>query len=142
MTDEAWLSRAVELALENAERGARPFGAVIVRDGELVATGVNRALEEADPTAHAELLALREAGRVLGTISLAGCVVYASGEPCPMCQAASALAGVERIVYAATSALAAGSGLGRPQPVPLEHLPVAGAERPFEVFASRTRSRS
>jgi tRNA(Arg) A34 adenosine deaminase TadA len=152
MAEETWLARAIELAVDNVAEGGRPFGAVVVRDGAVVATGVNRALQEDDPTAHAELLAIRAAGRTLGSISLAGCVVYASGEPCPMCQAAAALAGVERIVFAAPASLAEEVGLSTAavaaelrlpaserQVVPLEHHPLAEAERPFAAYAERLR---
>jgi tRNA(Arg) A34 adenosine deaminase TadA len=137
MDDEAWLARAVELALENVAAGGRPFGAIVVRDGEELATGVNRALQDSDPTAHAELLAIREAARRLGSLSLAGATVYASGEPCPMCRAAAQHAGVSRLVFAAASQIAIDVGLGPASPEPpLEHLPIPGAERPFEAWHS------
>jgi tRNA(Arg) A34 adenosine deaminase TadA len=128
----------VELALENVAAGGRPFGAVVVRDGEELATGVNRALQDGDPTAHAELLAIREASSRLGTLSLEGATVYASGEPCPMCRAAARNAGVSRLVFAAESRHALEAGLGPPGPEPhVEHVPVAGSERPFEAWRDR-----
>lgn len=140
MDDETWLTRAVELALENVAAGGRPFGAIVVRDGEEIATGVNRALQDGDPTAHAELLAIREASRRLGTLSLDGATVYASGEPCPMCRAAAQHAGVSRLVFAAESQVAIDAGLGPATPAPsLEHLPVDGAERPFEAWRAWQR---
>ncbi|MGB3024289.1 nucleoside deaminase [Paradevosia shaoguanensis] len=95
-----YLRQAIELAFANLERGGRPFGAVVVRDGVVIATGVNDVVESHDPTAHAELLAIRAASQVLGSPSLAGCSVYASGHPCPMCLAAMRLAGVESVSYA------------------------------------------
>ncbi len=95
-----FLREAVALARANAERGGRPFGAIVVRQGEAVARAVNRMLDDNDPTAHAELLALREAGRVLGSARLDGCEVYASGHPCPMCVAAMRMAGVRAAYYA------------------------------------------
>ncbi|SUC78181.1 Guanine deaminase [Providencia stuartii] len=73
---------------------------MIVRDGAVVATGVNQMLELNDPTAHAELMALRQAGETLKRTRLEDCVVYASGQPCPMCLAAMRMAGISRIVYA------------------------------------------
>jgi len=138
MDDGAWLARAVELALENVAAGGRPFGAIVARDGEEIAAGVNRALRDGDPTAHAELLAIREAARRLGSISLDGATVYASGEPCPMCRAAAEHAGASRLVFAAGSRIAVEAGLGSAGPAPpVEHVPVDGAERPFEAWLAR-----
>jgi tRNA(Arg) A34 adenosine deaminase TadA len=97
---ERYLREAIELAHENIKQGGRPFGAVIVRNGEVIATGVNEILSTNDPTAHAELLAVRAAGRKLGSPDLRGCAVYASGHPCPMCMAAMRLAGVSEVFYA------------------------------------------
>jgi len=96
---ESWLREAIALAYANAEKGGRPFGAVIVRDGHIVATGVNAILETGDPTSHAELNAIRLASETLGA-NLRGCAVFASGHPCPMCMAAMRLAGIESVTYA------------------------------------------
>jgi tRNA(Arg) A34 adenosine deaminase TadA len=101
MSDEKrFLCEAIELAYANLERGGRPFGAVVVSNGEVIATGVNEVLSTNDPTAHAELTAIRAASRKLASANLAGCAVYASGHPCPMCMAAMRLAGVGEVVYA------------------------------------------
>ncbi|MDF9717743.1 nucleoside deaminase [Nocardioides sp. ChNu-153] len=100
-TDATWLARAVALAVENVADGGGPFGAVVVRDGEVVATGQNRVTPTLDPTAHAEVQAIRAACRALGDFSLAGCELFSSCEPCPMCVAASLWARVDRVVYAA-----------------------------------------
>lgn len=97
---ESFLREAIRLAQANLQAGGRPFGAVIVRDGKVVATGVNEIHATNDPTSHAELNAIRAAGRALGSPSLAGCAVYASGHPCPMCMAAMRLAGVTQVAYA------------------------------------------
>jgi guanine deaminase len=138
--DEAWLARAIELAVENVADGGRPFGAIVVRDREELATGVNRALQDGDPTAHAELLAIREAARRIGTLSLDGATVYASGEPCPMCRAAARHAGVSRLVFAAEAQIAIDAGLGPANAAPgVEHLPVPGAERPFDAWRASPR---
>ena len=94
------LCEAIELAYDNMKKGGRPFGAVIVNDGAVVATGVNEILSTNDPTAHAELTAIRAASRKLGSPRLDGCAVYASGHPCPMCMAAMRLAGVAEVYYA------------------------------------------
>ncbi len=101
MTDEnRFLREAIELARANIGKGGRPFGAVVVRNDAVIATGVNEILSTNDPTAHAELMALRAAGGRLGSPDLSSCVVYASGQPCPMCMAAMRLAGVRGVAYA------------------------------------------
>nr|WP_298725250.1 nucleoside deaminase [uncultured Steroidobacter sp.] len=99
-TSDHFLRAAIELAYANLERGARPFGAVVVKNGEILATGVNDVIGTNDPTAHAELLAIRAASQKLGSPNLAGCAVFASGHPCPMCMAAMRLAGITEITYA------------------------------------------
>jgi len=108
---ERYLDEAITLARANMEQGGRPFGAVIVKDGAVIATGVNEMLATNDPTAHAELTALRVASQVLASPNLAGCTVYASGHPCPMCLAAMRLAGVSRVFYAHSNEEAAPFGL-------------------------------
>lgn len=99
--DAHFLDRAVELATENVAEGGGPFGAVLVRGGELLAAGQNRVTRDNDPTAHAEVQAIREACRLTGTFSLHGTTLYSSCEPCPMCLASSLWARVDRVVYAA-----------------------------------------
>lgn len=101
MTDDRWLAQAVDLAVANVGEGGGPFGAVIVRDGEVIATGQNRVTRDLDPTAHAEVMAIRAACAELGDHSLAGCVLFTSCEPCPLCVAACLWARLERVVYAA-----------------------------------------
>jgi len=88
------------LAYQNCQQGGRPFAAVVVKDGAVIATGVNEILKSNDPTAHAELLAIRTASQRLGTANLEGCAVFASGHPCPMCMAAMRLAGIQAVSYA------------------------------------------
>lgn len=95
-----FMREAIALARANAAAGGRPFGAVLVRDGQVIARAANRILETHDPTAHAELLAIREAAQALGTTRLEGCTIYASGHPCPMCLAAMHLCGVAQVYYA------------------------------------------
>lgn len=97
---ERFLREAIELAHANLKSGGRPFAAVIVKHGEIVATGVNEVISTNDPTAHAELLAVRAASHKLGSPNLEGCAVYASGQPCPMCMAAMRLADVSEVYYA------------------------------------------
>ncbi len=100
--DAAYLRRAIALAREHMDAGAGgPFGAVVVRDGAVVGEGWNRVTSDHDPTAHAEIVAIRAACARLGRFSLAGCVIYASCEPCPMCLAAIYWARIDRLVYGA-----------------------------------------
>ncbi len=149
--DAAWLEQAIDLALRNVAEGGRPFGALVVRDGAVLGTGVNRALQDNDPTAHAELLAIREAAARVGSHLLRGATIVASGSPCPMCQAAAMHAQVSRIVYAADAheAVAAGlaggpiaEDLARPfaerTVVPIDHVPIASAREPFAAWVQRT----
>ena len=110
MTDQQWLAHAVELAVSNVADGGGPFGAVVVRDETLVAVGQNRVTRDLDPTAHAEVLAIRAACAALGDFSLAGCTLYASCEPCPLCVSASLWSRVDRVVYAADRDDAAAGG--------------------------------
>ena len=96
------MKMAIDLSVENVAAGGGPFGAVIVRDGKVVATGVNRVTDSCDPTAHAEINAIRAACAAEGDFRLAGCTVYSSCEPCPMCLSALYWAGVDRIFYGNT----------------------------------------
>ena len=100
--DRAFMEQAIELSIANIDKGGGPFGAVIVKEGRVVATGANRVVPNNDPTAHAEVVAIRNACRELETFDLSGCTVYSSCEPCPMCLSALYWAGVERICYANT----------------------------------------
>lgn len=100
--DKQFMRRAIRLADESVERGGGPFGAVIVRGGEIVAECSNSVTIENDPTAHAEVNAIREACRRLGTFDLKGCAIYSSCEPCPMCLGAIYWAGIDRIYYGNT----------------------------------------
>jgi guanine deaminase len=99
--DAKWIARTVDLATENVADGGGPFGAVIVRDGELLAEGQNRVTANLDPTAHAEVTAIRAACQAVGSFSLAGATLYTSCEPCPLCLSAALWARVDRVVFAA-----------------------------------------
>ena len=96
----SFMREAVRLAQDNRARGGRPFGAVLALGGERIASGVNEIVHSHDPTAHAEMQALRAASQQLGRPRLDGCVVYASGYPCPMCLAAMVGSGIEKVYYA------------------------------------------
>lgn len=103
MDHRTLLEKAVELSHEGIRRNAGgPFGALVARDGEIVAEGWNCVTSIADPTAHAEIVAIRAACKSLGHHDLSGCVLYSSCEPCPMCLAASYWSRVDRIYYANT----------------------------------------
>ena len=106
-----FMREAIRLSREGMQSlQGGPFGAVIVRDGEIIARGYNQVTSTHDPTAHAEMVAIREAGRRLKTFSLAGCELYASAEPCPMCLAAIYWARLDRIYYGNPHAAAADIG--------------------------------
>ena len=127
----SFMREAVQLAQDNRAQGAHPFGAVLTQRGERVAIGVNQVKQKCDPTSHAEIEALRAAGAALGQTRLDGCVVYASGYPCPMCLAAMIACGIQEIYYAFDNAEAAPFGLSsdpthtalgmepKPAPVPI-----------------------
>ncbi|MCU1527640.1 MAG: cytosine deaminase [Frondihabitans sp.] len=99
--DAHWLEQAVQLAVANVAEGGGPFGALIVRDGVVLATGQNRVTRDLDPTAHAEIVAIRAACQAVGDFSLTGSVLYTSCEPCPLCLSASLWARLDRVVFAA-----------------------------------------
>ena len=101
-TDRKFIDMACELASQNIDNEGGPFGAVIVKDGEVVATGCNRVTASNDPTAHAEVTAIREACRKSENFKLDGCVIYSSCEPCPMCLSAIYWAGISKVYYANT----------------------------------------
>lgn len=100
--NEKLLKRAIDLARQNIGRGGGPFGAIIVKDGEIIAEESNQVTPKIDPTAHAEILAIRSAAKKLGTWHLDGCELYTSCEPCPMCMGAVYWAHIDKVYYAAT----------------------------------------
>jgi tRNA(adenine34) deaminase len=102
MTDEHWMQHALELAHKAEAAGEVPVGAVIVLNGELVAEGWNQPISSSDPTAHAEIIALRTAGEKLDNYRLLDTELYVTLEPCPMCVGAMLHARVKRVIYAAT----------------------------------------
>jgi len=99
MTDTLLMRKAIKLSIENVKRGGGPFAAVIAKDGKIIATGVNRVAKSNDPTAHAEITAIRKAARKLATFDLSGCEIFTSCEPCPMCLGAIYWARLEKIYY-------------------------------------------
>ena len=105
-----FMRKAIALSLENIKNGGGPFGAVIVKDGKIIATGVNCVTANTDPTAHAEVNAIRKASKKLGTFDLVGCEIYTSCEPCPMCLGAVYWAHLDKIYYGNTKAEAKNIG--------------------------------
>ena len=153
MTDhQGFLDRAVDLAIANIEDGGGPFGAVVVRGGVVIGEGANRVTAGLDPTAHAEVVAIRAACRSVGDFSLEGATVYASCEPCPLCLSAALWARVDAVVHAADRHAAAGAGfddavfLGLldpspdPEAWPLRrvHVPTLRSHEPFDAWAKTT----
>jgi len=102
MNEKYFMQRAIALSIENIKNGGGPFGAVIVRDGTIIAEGVNRVTAENDPTAHAEVSAIRQAAKKLNTFDLNGCEIFTSCEPCPMCLSAIYWAHLDKIYYGNT----------------------------------------
>jgi guanine deaminase len=103
--DNPFMARAIQLAIENVRSGrGGPFGAVIAKDGNLIAEGANQVTSTNDPTAHAEILAIRAACAKLGTFDLHGCEIFTSCEPCPMCLGAIYWARLSRVYFASAAA--------------------------------------
>lgn len=102
MMEKKYMDLAIELSITNIQHGGGPFGAVIVKEGEIIAASANSVVPSNDPTAHAEVNAIRDACRKLGTHDLSGCDLYASCEPCPMCLGAIYWARISRLYYANT----------------------------------------
>jgi lactoylglutathione lyase len=143
------LRTVVRLAADNAAAGQFPFAALVAADGgagEVVATGVNTCRRDADPTAHGEIEAIRAACRRLGRLDLSGMAVISSCYPCPMCQAVAGMAGIERVVFAATREQAAAAGFGFSDAmapkldavdgvlVSLEHVETERSSAPFDAW--------
>ncbi len=110
MNHDGYLQLAISQAQAAEAAGEVPVGAIVVHQGEIVGRGQNRVLRDCDPTAHAEIVALREAGRVLGNYRLSGCELYVTLEPCAMCAGAILHARIARLVYAAADPKAGACG--------------------------------
>jgi len=145
------MREAIALSIEKMEAGeGGPFGAVVVKDGAVVGRGWNRVTSSNDPTAHAEMMAIRDACSTLGTFDLAGCELYASCEPCPMCLAAIYWARLDKLYYSAGRADAAGAGfddeliygeISKPwknRQLPAEQVMQAEAQKAFDAWKAKT----
>jgi len=101
-SDENYINQAISEAILNIDNGGGPFGAIIVYNGEIISKGVNTVTIDNDPTAHAEINAIRNASKLLGKFDLSGCSLYSSCEPCPMCLSAIYWARIDKVYYAST----------------------------------------
>ena len=110
MEKQEFMRRAIQLSLESVKHGGGPFGAVIVKEGKIIAEAANRVTLDNDPTAHAEVNAIRQAARSLGRFDLSGCDIYTSCEPCPMCLGAIYWAHLDHIYYGCNRRDAADAG--------------------------------
>ena len=149
MKKQELMQRAIDLAVENVRNGGGPFGAVIARGGEIVAEGVNRVTSQHDPTAHAEVQAIRKACSKLNTFDLTGLDIYASCEPCPMCLGAIYWAHLDHLYFAGTKDDAARIGFDDafiykelPLPIherklPTEAMMNAEAQAPFVAWQEK-----
>lgn len=150
--DDFFLARAIELAQKGSELGeGGPFGAVIVREGKVIAEGWNRVVASHDPTAHAEISAIRSACAAVDSFHLSNSTLYASSEPCPMCLSAAYWAHIERIVFANSRAEAAAIGfcddalyseLNRhfsARSIVMEHHPLPDSLLPMQRWASNPK---
>lgn len=148
---DQFMKRAVQLAIENVKEGGGPFGAVLVKDGKIVAEGVNELHKKYDVSGHAELLAIRRAQEKLQTNDLSGYVMYASGEPCPMCLSAMYMAGIKEVYYCASIEDAAEVGISgsvniyedlkknrAERSLKMKHMPLEeGMEDPMKIWMSK-----
>jgi guanine deaminase len=146
----AFMQEAIERAVENVRSGqGGPFGAVVVQDGRIIAIGANSVTTTNDPTAHAEVNAIREACRALGTFQLTGCDLYTSCEPCPMCLGAIYWARPDHVFFAATAGDAAAAGFDdsfiydelklaqQERKIPLEPLMREAGLEPFRIWTNK-----
>jgi tRNA(Arg) A34 adenosine deaminase TadA len=146
MKHDGFMAEAVRLSLESVRKGTGPFGAVVVKDGRIVGRGHNRVTSTLDPTAHAEITAIRDAASNLGAFDLSGAVLYTSSYPCPMCLGAAYWARLDRVYYANSIQDAARAGfddqffydeLARPEDqrsLPMIHLEHPEASIAFDTW--------
>lgn len=144
-----FLKTAVDLSLTGSEQGhGGPFGALVVKDGKIIGRGFNRVLSSNDPTAHAEIVAIREACTTLDSFQLTGCEIFSSCEPCPMCLGAIYWARPEKVYFASTRQDAAGAGFDdaliyeeivlpfSDRTIPMSYVPLQEALEAFEKWKS------
>jgi len=146
---KGFIQRTIDMAIENVRGNGGPFAALVVKDGVVIAAGCNQVTRANDPTAHAEIVAIREACRLLGNFQLTGCDVYTSCEPCPMCLGALFWARPARVYFAATAADAAAAGFEdsfiyhqleiphAERAIPMLHVVDERATLPFKQWVNR-----
>lgn len=149
MKEVEFLGKAIELSIDNVRKGGGPFGAVIVKNGRLISSGFNQVVELNDPTAHAEIMAIRKASQVLNTFDLSGCEIFSSCEPCPMCLSAIYWARLDKVYFAASQEDAARFGFDDlyiadelkkdrdRRLMPLVHMPVTSAIQAFQLWKDK-----
>ncbi|MEV1078483.1 nucleoside deaminase [Streptomyces sp. NPDC050211] len=150
-SERGWMEQAISLATSSVTNGGGPFGALVAKNGEVVAIGNNQVTSTLDPTAHAEVSAMRAACTALDTFSLDGCVLITSCEPCPMCLSSALWARVDRIVYAADRHDAAVAGFDdrkfydlfekKPKsmwPTSVEQLDLPNRTAPFDAWLAKS----
>ncbi|WKX69342.1 nucleoside deaminase [Streptomyces sp. XD-27] len=149
--EQAWMQQAIAVATDSANSGGGPFGALIVKDGTVIATAHNQVTATNDPSAHAEVNAIRAACTALGTFVLEGCTLITSCEPCPMCLSTALWARVDRLVFSADRNDAAAAGFDdrkfydlfekRPQeawPMQVVHLDLPTRTAPFDAWLAKS----
>lgn len=149
MDRNEFIQKTIQLAVENVKSGGGPFGAMVVKDGQIIATGTNQVTSILDPTAHAEVVAIRRACQALGHFELTGCEIYCSCEPCPMCLGAIYWSRPAQVFYAATASAAADAGFDdsfikeqiclpyTQQKLPIAQLVHREASTPFETWKAK-----
>jgi guanine deaminase len=151
MDRKEFIYKTIELAVENVKSGrGGPFGALVVKDGQIIATGTNQVTATSDPTAHAEIVAIRKACQAVGHFELTGCEIYCSCEPCPMCLGAIYWSRPAQVFFAATASAAADAGFDdsfikkqiclpyAQQQMSIAQLVHAQALAPFEAWKAKT----
>ncbi|TXS41320.1 nucleoside deaminase [Streptomyces sp. uw30] len=149
--ERVWMDEAIGLATDSVRNGGGPFGALIAKDGEIVAIGNNQVTSNLDPTAHGEVTAIRAACEQLGTFSLEGCVLVTSCEPCPMCLSSALWARVDRIIFAADRDDAAVAGFddlkfyglfekkpAEQWPLAIEQVDMPNRTAPFDAWLAKS----
>ena len=144
--DKILLQKTIRIAIEGIEQGCGPFGAIIAKNGMILAETVNRVTLDSDPTAHAEVVAIRKAAEALKSHNLAGCTLYCSCEPCPMCLGAIYWAGISQVIYAYDRHDAAQAGFSdkdiydeiilepEKRRITFKHIADSGGEEVFKVW--------
>jgi guanine deaminase len=148
---DAFLQQAIELAASNSNNGeGGPYGALIVKDNQVIAASANKVTYQLDPTAHAEILAIRQACQKVNNFKLTGCVLYTSCEPCPMCLGAIYWARLDKVYFASTRHDAAAAGFDdsfiydqinlspKQRTIPMLHIEMPYANRPFALWQTKT----